>query len=286
MSPQASGLRARAADKKSHNLEELADKAKVVRRHIIRMISEAGSGHPGGSLSMVEILVALFFHTLRHRPGEPDWPDRDRFILSKGHGCPALYSVLAETGYLPVEELMTFRKLGSPLQGHPDRRLLPILEASTGSLGQGLSIAVGLALGARLDKRSCRTYVIIGDGESEEGQVWEAAMFAAHQKVDNLTAIVDCNGIQLDGFTRDILDMEPIVPKWKAFGWHVQEIDGHDFSQIFAAFKKAASTRGRPSVILARTVKGKGVSFMENNPAFHGKAPTKEQTEKALQELS
>ncbi len=286
MSPQTSGLRARTADKKSHNLEELAARAKVIRRHIIRMISEAGSGHPGGSLSMVELLVALFFHTFRHRPEEPDWPDRDRFLLSKGHGCPALYSVLAEAGYLPVEELMNLRKLGSPLQGHPDRRLLPLLEASTGSLGQGLSIAVGLALGARLDKRSCRTYVIIGDGESEEGQVWEAVMFAAHQKVDNLTAIVDCNGIQLDGFTKDILDMEPIVPKWESFGWHVQEIDGHDFGQIFEAFKKAASTRGRPSVILARTVKGKGVSFMENNPAFHGKAPTQEETEKALQELS
>ena len=286
MSPQISGLRTRATDKRSPNLEELASRAKVIRRHIIRMIGEAGSGHPGGSLSMVEILVALFFHTLRHRPEDPTWPERDRFLLSKGHGCPGLYSVLAEAGYLPVEQLTTLRKFGSPLQGHPDRRLLPILEASTGSLGQGLSIAVGMALGARIEGRSYRTYVIIGDGESEEGQVWEAAMFAAYHKVDNLTAIVDCNGVQLDGFTKDILDMEPLAPKWKSFGWYVQEIDGHDFGQILSAFEKASSTRGRPSVIIARTVKGKGVSFMENNPGFHGKAPTQEQVEQALRELS
>ncbi|MFQ5692544.1 MAG: transketolase [Nitrospinota bacterium] len=275
------------ADSPRPSTEALAEQAKAVRREIIRMIAAAGSGHPGGSLSMVEILLVLYHHVLRHRkPEDPDWEDRDRFILSKGHGVPALYAVLAEFGYLSREELATLRRLGSRLQGHPDRRFLPVLEASTGSLGQGLSVGVGMALAARIDNTSRRTYVLIGDGESEEGQVWEAAMFAAHQGLDNLTAIVDVNGIQLDGFTKDILDLEPLAPKWESFGWFVREIDGHDFGQIFDAFSACRAEAGRPGVIIARTVKGKGVSEMENNPAFHGRAPNPEQTARALRELT
>jgi transketolase len=267
-------------------MEELAEQAKVLRREILEMIVAAGSGHPGGSFSMVELLVVLYTHFLHHRkPEDPDWEDRDRFILSKGHGAPALYAILAEFGYLSKEELGTLRKMGSRLQGHPDKRFLPVLEASTGSLGQGLSVGVGTALAARLDQKPYRTYVLIGDGESEEGQIWEAAMFAAHQKLDNLTAIVDVNQIQLDGFTKDILDMEPLVPKWESFGWFVQEIDGHDLGQVYDAFAACAAHKGSPSVIIARTVKGKGASEMENNPAFHGRAPNSEETARALQEL-
>ena len=269
------------------SVEALAGRAKAVRRQIIQMIAAAGSGHPGGSLSMVEILLVLYTHFLRHKkPDDPDWEDRDRFILSKGHGVPALYAVLAEFGYVAKKELRTLRKLGSRLQGHPDKRFLPILEASSGSVGQGLSIGIGTALAARLDKKSYRTFVLIGDGESEEGQIWEAAMFAGYQKLDNLTAIVDVNGLQLDGFTKDILDMEPLVPKWESFGWFVREIDGHDIAQVFDALTACVAQKGKPGVIIARTVKGKGVSEMESNPAFHGKAPNSEQTARALEELA
>jgi transketolase len=264
---------------------ELARIARAMRRAAVEMITEAGSGHPGGSLSMAEILVTLFFDVLRHDPANPAWPERDRFILSKGHGCPMLYAVMAECGYAPKDELKTLRKLGSKFQGHPDVRFLPALEASTGSLGQGLSLGIGMALAARLDRSPARTYVVLGDGEVQEGQVWEAAMFAAFHRIDNLVAIVDYNKIQLDGFVKDILDLEPLAKKWQSFGWHVIELDGHDIPALQAAFAEAAATRGKPSCIVAHTIKGKGVSFMENNPKFHGTAPTRAECEQALQEL-
>jgi transketolase len=271
--------------RQEHTLEELQVLAKRIRREIVQMIGEAKSGHPGGSLSAVEILVTLFFDVMRHDPSNPQWRDRDRCVLSKGHGCPALYAVLAEAGYTPVEQLNTLRKLGSIYQGHPDKRFLPVLEASTGSLGQGLSIGLGMALAARLDGRPTRVYVVLGDGEIQEGQIWEAAMFGAYHKVDNLVAIVDYNRMQLDGFIKDIMEVEPLIPKWKSFGWQVIELDGHDIPALQAAFAEAASVKGQPTVIIAHTVKGKGVSFMENNPKFHGVAPTKEEVQLALEEL-
>lgn len=270
----------------TRSLDELQQIAKRVRRHIIEMTGAAKSGHPGGSLSAVEILVTLFFSVMRHDPRHPHWEDRDRFILSKGHGCPALYAVLAEAGYTPADQLKTLRKLGSIYQGHPDRRFIPALEASTGSLGQGLSIGLGMALAARLDGKSYRTYVVLGDGESQEGQIWEAAMFAAYHKVDNLVAIVDYNKIQLDGFVKDIMELEPFADKWRSFGWHVIELDGHNIAALQKAFAEAESVKGKPAVIIAHTIKGKGVSFMENEPKYHGIAPTPEEVELALKELA
>ncbi len=266
---------------------ELRDIAKRIRRHIVEMTGAAKSGHPGGSLSAVELLVALYFGgILRHDPRNPQWPDRDRFILSKGHACPVLYAVMAEAGYTPVDQLNTLRKLGSIYQGHPDRRFIPALEASTGSLGQGLSLAIGMALAARLDRRPSRAYVVLGDGEIQEGQIWEAAMFGAYHKVDNAVAIVDYNKIQLDGFVKDIMELEPLAAKWRGFGWHTIEIDGHSFPEVFAAFAEAERTKGAPTAILAHTVKGKGVSFMENNPKFHGVAPTADEVARAIEELA
>lgn len=264
---------------------ELREMAKKLRRHVITMIAEAGSGHPGGSLSAADILTALYFRVLRHDPKDPQWSDRDRFILSKGHAAPILYAVLAETGYFPVAELETLRKMDSRLQGHTDRGLTSGVEMSAGSLGMGLSFAIGIALAARLDSRTYRTYVLLSDGECQEGQTWEAALSAAHFKLDNLTAMVDCNGIQLSGRTCDIMILEPLTQKWQAFGWHVIDIDGHDFDQMLSAVIEAEKMKGRPTVITARTVKGKGVSFMENNVAFHGKAPTLEEAQRALKEL-
>ena len=266
--------------------KDLAQIAKTLRRHIIRMTATAGSGHPGGSLSAVEIVTALFFRALRHRPSEPQWVERDRFILSKGHAAPLLYAALAESGYFPVEELASLRKLGSRLQGHTDRTRTPGVEMSAGSLGQGLSFGIGTALAARLNSQSYRVYVLLGGGECDEGQVWEAAMAAAHFKLDNLVAIVDHNKQQIDGWNFEVMNLEPLPDKWRSFGWEVIEVDGHDFSQILAAFEKAEQIKGRPTVIIAHTVKGKGVSFMENNLQFHGKAPTPEQAEKALEELA
>ncbi len=271
---------------KTSNVTELQAIAKQTRRYIIEMITAAKSGHPGGSLSAVEILVTLFFDVLRHDPANPKWPDRDRFILSKGHAAPVLYAVLAECGYTPVDQLKTLRKLGSMYQGHPDVRFIPALEASTGSLGEGLSLGIGMALAARLNQSPSHTYVVLGDGESQEGQIWESAMFAPFHHVDNVTAIVDYNKIKLDGFVKDILDLEPLAAKWKAFGWHVLDIDGHSIPALQQAFKEAQETKGKPTVIIAQTVKGKGVSFMENNPKFHGMAPTNEEAQKALQELA
>jgi len=264
---------------------ELKEMAKKLRRHVITMIATAGSGHPGGSLSAAEVIAALYFRVLRHNPENPQWAERDRFILSKGHAAPILYAALAETGYFPVAELATLRKLDSRLQGHADRKFTPGVEMSAGSLGMGLSFAIGVALAAGLDSKIYRTYVLLSDGECEEGQTWEAALSAAQFKLDNLTAIVDCNGMQLSGWTRDIMNLEPFTQKWQAFGWHTIDIDGHDFDQILSACQGAEKIKGKPTVIVARTIKGKGVSFMENNAAFHGKAPTREEAERALKEL-
>lgn len=265
---------------------ELSQIARRMRRTTIEMITEAKSGHPGGSLSVAEIIVTLFFDVLRHDPANPQWQNRDHFILSKGHCCPMLYAVMAECGYTPKDQLNTLRKLGSIYQGHPDVRFIPALEASTGSLGQGLSLGIGMALTARLDGSPSRTYVVLGDGEIQEGQIWEAAMFGSYHKLDNLVAIVDYNKIQLDGFVNEILGLEPLVDKWRSFGWHVIDLDGHNIPALQSAFAEAAATKGQPTVILANTIKGKGVSFMENNPKFHGAAPSKEEFEKAMAELA
>ena len=282
----SSNIKLTPAGPRIDSTDELKRIANRVRIEIIKMIGAAGSGHPGGSLSEVELLAALYFRVLRHDPKNPAWRERDRFILSKGHGCPALYAMLAEAGYIDPVILPTLRKLGSPLQGHPDRRMLPVLEASTGSLGQGLSIGIGMALAARLDKLDYHTFVMVGDGEIQEGQNWEAAMFAPYHKLSNLTVIVDYNHQQLDGFTKDILDVDPLAAKFSSFGWNAVEIDGHNFDQVIPALEKArANTSGKPTAIIANTVKGKGVSFMENNPKWHGVAPKPEEVAAALKEL-
>jgi transketolase len=252
--------------------------ARECRVQILRMLAHAGSGHPGGSLSVIDILTTIYFGRLRHDPKRPAWPERDRVVLSKGHAVPALYSVLAKAGYFPEGQLITLRKLGSPLQGHPDRTALPGIEAATGSLGQGLSISLGLALGLKLSGSPARVYCVLGDGEIQEGQVWEAAMSAPKlghpgHPLDNLVVILDYNKIQLDNFVAKILDLEPVLAKWQSFGWPVLEIDGHDVAQIAKALDQAEATRGVPTFVVAHTVKGKGVSFMENDPEWHGKAP-------------
>jgi len=266
--------------------EDLAAVCKRLRRDIVTMIARAGSGHPGGSLSAVEIVVTLYWKILRHKPSDPAWLDRDRFVLSKGHAAPVLYAALAECGYFPKAWLDTLRQLDSHLQGHADRTSTPGVEMSSGSLGQGLSFAVGSALAGRLDKQPWRVYALLSDGECDEGQTWEAAMSAGMFKVDNLTAVVDNNGIQLSGFNRDIMNLDPLPKKWDTFGWRVIEINGHDIDQLLDTFKKAQQIKGQPTVIIAHTIKGKGVSFMENNVDFHGKAPNAEQLEKALKELA
>ncbi len=268
------------------SLEELKRIANRLRIDIVQMIGAAGSGHPGGSLSSVEVLTALYFGgILRHDPKNPEWRERDRFILSKGHGCPTLYAVYAQAGYIDRELLKTLRKLGSPLQGHPDKRMLPILEASTGSLGQGISIGIGMALAARLDGMDYHTFVMVGDGEIQEGQIWEAAMFAGFHKLANLTVIVDANKQQLDDWTHKILDLTPLAEKWVSFGWNAVEIDGHDLQQVIPALEEARAATRKPTVILANTVKGKGVSFMENNVKWHGVAPKPEEVAAAVKEL-
>lgn len=289
--------------------EALVAATKRARRDIIEMVFAANSGHPGGSLSAVEILAALYLRVMRHDPANPSWPDRDRFILSKAHAVPVLYALLAECGYFPREEIYTFRKINSRLQGHSKAGTVPGVEMSGGSLGQGLSYSIGQCLAARMDGRDFRVYCLLGDGELNEGQVWEAAMAAAHHRVANLTAIVDRNHIQNDGFgdyervppeqrsdqpggrvlpsgyTANIMDLEPLVDKWRAFGWQVFEVDGHDVFALADTVERTKGVLDRPSVVIAHTVKGKGVSFMENNPAFHGKAPTPEEREQALLEI-
>ena len=264
--------------------ELLEEKARKIRKHVINMIYEAGSGHPGGSLSCTDIITALYFKVMNHNPQQPDWTGRDRFILSKGHAAPALYAALAESGYFSIDELSMLRKTGSMLQGHPDIKI-PGIEVSSGSLGQGLSIACGLAIASKLDNLNYRVYVLLGDGECDEGQVWEAAMLAPHYKLDRLTAIIDRNGLQIDGPTERIMCLEPLSVKWKAYGWHVIEIDGNKMNEIVPAFQEAKRITGKPTVIIAHTFKGKGVSFMEWINAFHGKALSKDELKTALQEL-
>jgi transketolase len=269
----------------TRDLDLLREHAKEVRREIVKMLTEAGTGHTGGSLSAADIVAALYFYKMRHRPEDPEWKERDRFVLSKGHAAPVLYAALALTGYFDRELLTTLRRIDSPLQGHPSSKMLRGVEISTGSLGQGLSIANGMAMGLRMDGLDSRVYCLLGDGELQEGQVWEAAMTAVHYRIDNICAIVDNNGLQIDGFCCDVMKIEPITEKWKAFGWNVMDIDGHAMEQIVNALDEAERVKGRPSVIVARTVKGKGVSFFEGKAEYHGIAPTKEEQDKALEEL-
>ncbi|MEO8456381.1 MAG: transketolase [Chloroflexota bacterium] len=294
------------------SVDQLQEIARRVRKHILEMTYSANSGHPGGSLSAVEIVTALYFAIMKHDPSRTDWPDRDRFILSKGHVTPVIYSVLAEAGYFPVEELMTFRKLGSPLQGHVIMNKPPGVEMSAGALGMGLSFSLGQALAGRLDKRDYHVYCLISDGDSQEGQTWEAAMSAAHHRVGNLVAITDRNHIQNDGYsdfvhtppdvhepprktggfvlpdghTANIMDLEPLQDKWRAFGWKTWHVaDGNDFSQVIKAIEEARDYDEGPAMVICETVKGKGISYMENNPDFHGKAPDEEQLHQGLREL-
>lgn len=272
-------------DNKTFDVGLLRDKANAIRRHIIAMLGEAGSGHPGGSLSCADIMAALYFREMNVKPEDPHWPDRDRFVMSKGHAAPALYATLALRGFFPEEELKTLRKLGSRLQGHPDMKVTPGVDASTGSLGQGLSLANGMAIAAKLDGKDYRVYVILGDGEVEEGQVWEAAMTAYHRRLDNLVAFLDYNRLQIDGDVKDVKSLDDLPAKWRAFGWHVIEIDGHDMEAILRALDEARMAKGRPTMIVAHTIKGRGVSFMENQAGWHGTAPNKDQVAQALSEL-
>ncbi|MCK4667831.1 transketolase [Candidatus Dependentiae bacterium] len=266
-------------------LSDLKEKSRELRKDIIKMLLEAKSGHPGGSLSAIDILTVLYYEVLKHNSEDPNWEDRDKFVLAKGHINPALYAVLANTGYFPKKELLTLRKLHSRLQGHPDRNKLPCIEASTGSLGQGLSIAVGMAVALKHDNKSNRIYCMMGDGEQDEGQIWEAVMSAAHYGLDNLCGIVDCNGLQIDGWVDEIMSIAPIADRYKAFGWRVIEIDGHNFDQIRYAFRKANQNKKLPTVIIANTVKGHGVSFMEDKAGWHGRAPNAEEAKQALKEI-
>lgn len=266
-------------------VDQLSASAREIRQDIIRMTYHAGSGHPGGSLSVTDLVTALVFHELRIDPEHPDWADRDRLVLSKGHAAPALYSALAHRGFFDPKILPTLRELGSPLQGHVDRRKLPAIEASTGCLGQGIGMAVGMALDARLAQRPSRVYAIIGDGECQAGLTWEALMAGGHYALDNLVVILDRNGLETDGKTEDLMGIEPIADKFRAFRYETLEIDGHSFPEILAALAHARTTKGHPTAIVAKTVKGKGVSFMENMHAWHGKPPNREEAERALAEL-
>lgn len=266
-------------------VENLEAIAKQIRRDIISMTQAAGSGHPGGSLSATDLMTVLYFETANIDPKKPQMEDRDRIIFSKAHVTPLIYSVLARRGFCDPSILPTFRKLGSPLQGHPHINCIPGIESSGGSLGQGISVALGLALGAKLDSKPWRVWTVLGDGELQEGQVWEAFMAGAHYKADNLTAIIDKNGLEIDGSTKEVMNIDPLADKLRAFGWEVIEIDGHDYSQIKQAYEKAKTVKGKPQAIIANTIKGKGVSFMENNVNWHGKAPSKDEAAKALAEL-
>jgi len=267
-------------------IKTLEKRANKIRKLAIKMVASAQSGHPGGSLSIADIITVLYFHILHHDPQNPKWEDRDRFILSKGHGCPALYAALAEAGYFPSEILYTFRKFGSILQGHPDMRKVPGIEMSSGSLGLGLSVANGIALSAKLDGKDYRVYVLLGDGELDTGIVWEAAMAASHYHLNNLTAIIDYNKLQSDGFNYEIMELEPLKDKWASFGWEVVEIDGHNIKEILSSIEYAKSVKDKPTAIIAHTIKGKGVSFMENQVSFHSVSKfTQEQLELALKDL-
>ncbi len=267
------------------SVEELKAKAKMFRRQILEMTFAAGSGHPGGSMSSIDVITALYYNVMRVDPKNPKWQDRDRFVLSKGHVCPAVYAVLADLGFFPKEALLTLRKLGSILQGHPDMHKTPGIEMSTGSLGQGLSVSCGMALAAKIDAKDYRVYCVMGDGEVQEGNIWEGAMLAGHLKLDNLTGILDRNRLQIDGNTEQVMSLDPLPDKWRAFGWNVLEIDGHDMQQILDALDLAKRTKKKPTIIIANTLKGKGVSFMENQAGFHGRALTKDEMAKAMEEL-
>lgn len=267
------------------SLDELKSISKEIRKDIVKMLTESASGHPGGSLSATDIMTVLFFKEMNIDPNNEKDPNRDRFVLSKGHAAPVLYSTLARRGYFPVEELSTLRKFKSRLQGHPSIQYLPGIDMSTGSLGQGISAAVGMALAGKIDKKDYRVYTILGDGELEEGQVWEAAMCAAHYKLNNLTAFIDFNGLQIDGDITKVMNPCPIDKKFEAFGWNVLVIDGHNYEEIIDAIEKAKECKDKPTAVVCNTVKGKGVSFMENQAAWHGTAPSKEQCETALKEL-
>jgi len=264
---------------------ELKRVANALRQDIIAMLVTSKSGHPGGSLSAAEIVATLFFQQMKINPQDPHWADRDRFVLSKGHAAPVLYAALAEKGYFPKAELQGLRQTGRMLQGHPDMKKTPGVDMSTGSLGQGLSAANGMALAGKLDGKDYQVFVLLGDGEMAEGQVWEAAMAAAHYKLDNVTAVLDFNGLQIDGTTDSVMCSTPLAEKWRSFCWNVLEVDGHDVDALLAAFAEAKQVKGRPSIIIAKTVKGKGVSFMENQAGWHGNAPSVEQGEEALKEL-
>lgn len=269
---------------KKINIKSLQEKATLFRREILETLCLAGSGHPGGSLSAVEILITLYDYQMNHRPAEPDWEDRDRLIVSKGHCSPVVYVTLANYGYFPKAELKNFRKFGSPLQGHVSRKT-PGVEFGTGSLGHGLSVANGIALAAKMLEKKFKTYCLMGDGEIQEGSVWEAAMMAPHYKLDNVCAIVDYNKVQENGPTNEIKNLEPLAAKWRDFGWNVVDVNGHDFKELIAAFDEFSKTTGKPTVIIAHTVKGKGVSFMEGQAGWHGKAPKEDQLKTALAEL-
>ncbi len=267
------------------DLQHLNQTAQQMRRHIVEMIVKAGSGHPGGSLSLADIMTALYFHAMQVDPQRPDWPERDRLVLSKGHAAPALYAALAMRGYFPVDELATLRQLGSRLQGHPDMKKLPGVEMSTGSLGQGLSAANGMALGLKLKGIESNVYVIMGDGEMQEGQIWEAAMSAAHYRLGNVIGFLDYNRLQIDGPVEFVKSVDPLGDKWRAFGWHVIEVDGHDIAALVQAIDQAKARTEQPSLLLCRTIKGKGIGFMENKAEWHGKAPKAAQLAEAIQSL-
>ncbi len=265
--------------------KELELKANEIRQAIIKMLLEAGSGHSAGPLGMADVFTALYFEVLNINPNEPTWPDRDRLVLSAGHICPVLYAALAHRGYFPVEELLTLRRFGTRLHGHPHNLALPGIENSSGPLGQGLSQAVGMALAAKLDGKKWRTYAVLSDGEHDEGQTWEAIMFAGKNELHNLTAVIDRNNIQIDGFTEDVMPLEPLAEKYRSFNWHVLEIDGHNFEDIVAAFRHAKAVFEKPTVIIAHTIPGKGVDFMENDYHWHGKVPKTDEAKLALKEL-
>jgi transketolase len=269
----------------SQLIKTLQSTANECRIKIISMLNQSGSGHPGSSLSAIDVITTLFFHEMRWDPQNPAWEERDRFVLSKGHGVPALYAVLAHKGAIPEAELATLRRTNSRIQGHPDRVKLPVMEASTGSLGQGLSIAQGIALGLKQQKRSARAFCMVGDGECQEGQIWETVMSAPKFKLNNLVVFLDNNNGQIDGHVTEVMDLQPLADKWRAFRWAVHEIDGHDFEQILGALAKAKEEKDRPTVVICKTVKGKGVSFMENNVKWHGVAPNADETKQALEEL-
>jgi transketolase len=270
---------------KPMSVEELEKMAVIIRCDIIDMICTAAAGHPGGSLSAADVVTALYFRVMRIDPKNPDWPDRDRFILSKGHACPVWYAALAERGYFDKSHLKTLRRMGSILQGHPDMLKTPGIDMTAGSLGHGLPAGLGMALAGRLQQKDYHVFVVIGDGESQEGSIWEASMAAPNFKLDNLTAILDYNHLQNDYSVEDIMPIHPVVDKWQAFGWHVIEIDGHNMTQVVQALEEAKSHKGAPTMIVANTVKGKGVSYMENVCEWHGKAPCQEEAEQALEEL-